>query len=92
LQSKQQAERKNHQRTNDDPISFHVIARAWRPLKDLVIFRNNQIVYRSNPATKDVDLDWTDAAPPSDSFLWYYVRIQAVDTELAWSSPIWFLK
>ncbi|MGB0414824.1 MAG: hypothetical protein ACPGJU_10315, partial [Coraliomargarita sp.] len=28
---------------------------------------------------------------PVDERLWYYVRVEREDGELAWSSPIWFL-
>jgi hypothetical protein len=72
------------------PILFHVRAAALRDIKELVIFRNNQVVHRAEPGKKDIDLDWTDLQPPDAPVLWYYVRIHAVDDELAWSSPIWF--
>ena len=79
-------------RRTDGPIRFHVKARAMRDIKELVIFRNNEIVHRVNPNAKQVEVDWTDDAPPKDDRLWYYARIQAIDEELAWASPIWFLK
>jgi hypothetical protein len=71
------------------PIPFQVRALALHDIKELVIFRNNQIVHRVEPNEKQLDLNWTDAEPPNET-LWYYARIHTADDELAWSSPIWF--
>ncbi|MGM0491283.1 MAG: hypothetical protein ACQESR_31540, partial [Planctomycetota bacterium] len=61
---------------------------------ELVIFRNNTIVYQIEPAQKKLEINWTDPAPPEPTEkmprLWYYARIQAEDDELGWTSPIWF--
>jgi len=74
----------------DGPIPFQVRARALRDIKELVIFRNNEIVFRHEPGKKEIELGWTDPNPPTANHLWYYARIHATDDELAWSSPIWF--
>ncbi len=74
----------------DRKIAFHVKAIAARDIKELVIFRNNRIVHTVKPGKKQIELDWTDENPPKEKLLWYYTRIQAVDEELAWTSPIWF--
>jgi len=71
------------------PITFQVRALAFHDIRELVIFRNNQIVRRVEPNQKQVDLKWTDGEPPNVT-LWYYARIHTADNELAWSSPIWF--
>lgn len=73
------------------PITFQMRAVAMSDIKELVIFRNNQIVYQSQPNAKELESTWTDPNPPSGETLWYYARIHAVDDELAWSSPIWFV-
>ena len=70
-------------------ITFHIRALAKHPIKELVIFRNNEIVHRTEPGQTELQLDWTDDAPPADKALWYYARIHAEDDELAWTSPIW---
>jgi hypothetical protein len=70
-------------------IGFRVRAAALRDIREVVIFRNNEIVHRAEPNEKTVDLTWTDR-PPDAPALWYYARIHAADDELAWSSPIWF--
>ena len=71
-------------------IAFHIKAIAARDIKELVIFRNNRIVHTVKPGKKQIELEWTDKNPPKEKLLWYYTRIQAVDEELAWTSPIWF--
>jgi hypothetical protein len=75
-----------------ETIHFQVKALAMRKIKRLAIFRNNEIVHRVQPGTKEFDLHWTDENPPQGKTLWYYVRIKAEDGGLAWSSPIWFVE
>ena len=77
-------------RRPNGPVTFHVQARASRDIKEVVIFRNNEIVFRQEPGRKEVEANWTDPQPPAAKHVWYYARIQATDGELAWSSPIWF--
>ncbi len=72
------------------PIEFRIKAVAMRAIKELVIFRNNEIVHRLQPDSRVFDVRWTDAEPPDVKLAWYYARIHAEDDELAWSSPIWF--
>lgn len=57
-------------------------------IHELVIIRNGQVVavkhpYRSHTA----QWEWTDDSPMEKSF--YYVRVELLDGETAWASPIW---
>ena len=70
-------------------VEFEVRACAMRAIKELVIFRNNEIVHRLEPKKSKLDLKWTDTEPLDVDLAWYYARIHAEDDELAWSSPIW---
>jgi hypothetical protein len=72
-------------------IRFGIEALALRDVRELVIFRNNEIVFRATPDRKRVEIEWVDREPPRAERLWYYVRIHAADDHLAWSSPIWLL-
>lgn len=72
-------------------LAFQVRATAMHPIREVVIFRNNQIVHRLEPGAKTVQFEWRDQSPPATGRLWYYTRIHGEDNELAWSSPIWFL-
>ncbi|MHC4301844.1 MAG: DUF3604 domain-containing protein, partial [Planctomycetota bacterium] len=73
-------------------VRFTVNGNALRKITEVVIFRNNEPVCTEQISDKEFSVDWTDPAPPQEQFLWYYARFQAVDNELAWSSPIWFVK
>ena len=73
------------------PVSFVVEALAMHDVIEVVIFRNNRIVYKSSPNAVSCSLEWTDKNPPNAGKTWYYTRIQCADKEIAWSSPIWFL-
>jgi hypothetical protein len=77
-------------RSDDGPISFNLTASTHSPVKQIVIFRNNEIVYQGQPGKTELELDWRDLRPPVDERLWYYTRIHCEDDALAWSSPIWF--
>jgi len=46
-------------------LAFSVRARAARPIRELVLFRNNEVVHRAEPGKVEVDLAWTDEAPPA---------------------------
>lgn len=76
----------------DGALRFDIRAVAKREIKELVIFRNNEIVHHVQPNKTNLDESWTDPNPPRTDRLWYYVRIHAIDDEIAWSSPIWFLQ
>ena len=72
-------------------IPFEIEAVAMRPIGELLVWRNNEIVHRIEPNSKQVKLEWVDARPLDTDFAWYYVRIHTEDDELAWSSPMWFI-
>lgn len=78
-------------RRPEGPVIFSVKALAPQEISELVIFRNNQIVFTFSPNRSEFQLDWMDDSPPvSSGLLWYYVRVKTVGNHLAWSSPIWF--
>lgn len=83
----------NAQNPTEQPnFTFNVSAETVTEIKELVIFRNNRIIHKIEPSKTNLELEWQDEAPLNDDFVWYYVRIHTVDDELAWSSPIWFIK
>ena len=79
-------------RRGTGPIPFHAEVRTDRPVKEVVLFRNNEIIRREHPEEQSFSLDWKDEQPPAEDKLWYYVRVQCEDGNLAWSSPIWFVR
>jgi hypothetical protein len=82
---------KVERRPSGKPISFEIKVVTDSPVGKVVIFRNNQVVHEAPGTGHSMELSWTDPAPPADERLWYYVRVERADEELAWSSPIWFL-
>ena len=76
----------------EGPVRFTVEGNALRDIREVVVFRNNKPVCTRRIGEKKFSLNWTDPAPPDEKLVWYYARFQATDTELAWSSPIWFVK
>lgn len=81
-------------RNTETPIPLRVRVVTDRPVAKVVIFRNNEIVYSKEPVAdeKELTVEWTDKDVPLAERLWYYVRVHRDDGELAWSSPIWFLR
>lgn len=45
-----------------------------------------RVVLAEVPGVMDVALDWRDPSPPARGF--YYLRVEQVDGEMAWTSPI----
>ena len=61
------------------------------PIKQIDVIKNNQYIYKINPAQQTAHFEYVDAAiAPGESY--YYVRAEQTDGQLAWSSPIWVRK
>jgi hypothetical protein len=69
--------------------TLEIRAVGTAPIVKLDIVRNNRYVYSAAPNRQTLDLQWTDADPPSGAVGYYYVRIEQADANLAWSSPMW---
>ena len=57
-------------------------------LQRVELIRNGKFVYSQEPNAKDFNLEYADQNPPAGRS-YYYVRVQQLDRNLAWSSPIW---
>jgi hypothetical protein len=57
-------------------------------LQRVEVIRNGKFVYSQEPMSKDYNLEYADPNPPAGR-AYYYVRVQQLDRNLAWSSPIW---
>jgi hypothetical protein len=67
---------------------IRVRAVGTKPVKAIDIIRNNRSIYRNGGGRREVDVTYLDTHPqPGTSF--YYVRLEQVDGNVAWSSPIW---
>jgi hypothetical protein len=58
-------------------------------VSQVVVIKNQQIVYTALPGAKEVDLDFVDQQFEAGKPAYYYVRVLQIDGQLAWSSPIW---
>lgn len=68
------------------PLEIHAIGTG--PLAEVVVVRDEQIVYTAKPDRQEVRLRYTDMESGAGSHR-YYVRVQQQDGQLAWASPIW---
>ena len=57
-------------------------------LQRVELIRNGKFVYSQEPKEKNFNLEYADQNPPAGRN-YYYVRVQQLDRNLAWSSPIW---
>jgi hypothetical protein len=58
------------------------------PIRQIDVIKNNQYIYKVNPAQKTAHFEYVDSTiAPGENY--YYVRAEQTDGQLAWSSPIW---
>jgi hypothetical protein len=72
----------------EKPEQIRVKVRGTAPVETVHLIRDAQYIHKVQPRTKDVRLEFLDAAAGPGEH-WYYVRVEQSDGELAWSSPIW---
>lgn len=72
----------------DSGATLRVHAEGTGPVADMVLIRDNRVVYTRKPGGSRVDFSFLETDPaPGTHF--YYVRLQQADGHVAWSSPIW---
>ena len=70
------------------PQRIRVRARGTDRISAIHVVRDAAYVYKVEPGNAEAEFEYLDVdAGPGDH--WYYVRVEQVDGELAWSSPIW---
>jgi hypothetical protein len=69
---------------------FEVVVLGTAPLASVEIFRGTEVVHTERPAGPDARFQWQDLNPPrGEKAVYYYVRVQQQDGNMAWGSPIW---
>ena len=58
-------------------------------LIEVVIVKDNQVVYSINPGGNEAEFTWTDNGSVPGKQSYYYVRAVQKDQRLAWASPMW---
>ena len=72
----------------DSGPTLRIHAQGTGPVADVVLIRDNRVVYSREPGRSRVDFSFLETDPtPGTHF--YYVRLQQADGQVAWSSPIW---
>jgi len=78
--------------------TLRIEASGTAPIGAIHVIRNSQTVYTHQGGSADERFEWEDAQPFGEvsltgydgkPFIYYYVRVEQEDGELAWSSPIW---
>ncbi|MHC4124363.1 MAG: hypothetical protein ACYSSI_12380 [Planctomycetota bacterium] len=80
--------------TSGKPPVINAVIDAVEPLKNIVIFKNNKIIYELNEDKlknpKQYRIHYTDKNFTNDSY--YYLRVIQQNDEIGWASPIWVKK
>jgi len=58
------------------------------PIRQIDIIKNNKFLHTRQPMQQDVSFTFEDSNA-GEGNAYYYVRVQQVDNQMAWSSPIW---
>jgi hypothetical protein len=67
-------------------LSIKVLGTA--AIRQIDIIRSNQFIHTVQRLDRDAQFTYEDSQPLAGES-YYYVRVQQVDDEIAWSSPIW---
>jgi hypothetical protein len=74
-------------KTDAAPV-LQIKAIGVKPLKQIDIIKDSQVVATFKPEGREYKSTWTDPKPTSGVH-YYYVRAEQADEELAWGSPMW---
>ncbi|MCX7819416.1 MAG: CehA/McbA family metallohydrolase [Kiritimatiellae bacterium] len=69
------------------PVEVRVLAPAEIARVD--VCRNNVFIYSREVGARQSEFTYVDREVPAGP-VWYYVRVQQTDGELAWTSPVWW--
>jgi hypothetical protein len=72
----------------EDVPQILVRAVGTGPVAAVDIIRNNRSIYRNGGGGPEVEVTYLDTAPEAGTSF-YYVRLEQLDGNVAWSSPIW---
>jgi len=69
--------------------SLHVKLAGTTKFSKVVIVKDNEYVYSTEPSSEKVEFSWRDNAPVKGKTSYYYVRGEQENGELVWVSPMW---
>ena len=71
------------------PVQLKVEIEGTAPLAVVQVIRDNKVVYNHDGAAgRRARFEWTDMESLKGRH-YYYVRVQQVDRQMAWGSPLW---
>ena len=73
--------------SQSDPVDLQIRTHGTADIARIVIFRNETIAKTLEPGGPEFVGGWSDE--PAEGPVRYYVRVEQVDGNVAWSSPIW---
>jgi hypothetical protein len=73
-------------------LELIVNVKGTKPIRQIDIVRDNRFIHTRHPLSSDANFRFTDTEPLGAKQSYYYVRVQQVDEQIAWSSPIWISK
>ncbi len=75
--------------TTKEKPSLQIVVKGTATVAKLHIIRDNKYAMTTEPNARDVTFRFSDDdAKPGESH-YYYVRVEQVDGNLAWGSPVW---
>jgi len=72
-----------------EPPNLHVKLAGSNKFSKVVIVKDNEYVYSTEPGADHVEFSWRDNAPSKGKTSYYYVRGEQDNGELVWVSPMW---
>jgi hypothetical protein len=75
--------------STSEPPGLQVKLEGTSKFAKVVIVRNGQYVYSTEPASAKVEFSWRDNAPVKGKTTYYYVRGEQDNGEIVWISPFW---
>jgi hypothetical protein len=75
--------------TTDKRPTLEINVIGTRPIAKLHVVRDNKYVYEAEPNKREVNMRYTDMDATKGKTSYYYVRIEQVDGNIAWASPMW---
>jgi hypothetical protein len=71
-----------------EPPALQMTVIGTKPIRQIDILKDSEVVETIKPDKQEYRGNWTDPKPTPGTH-YYYVRVQQVDDELAWASPLW---
>jgi hypothetical protein len=69
--------------------NLHVKLEGTSQFAKVVVVKDNEYVYSTQPDSDKVEFSWRDNSPSKGKSSYYYVRGEQDNGEIVWVSPMW---